>query len=462
MLHENQQIELIIEKPVAGGRMLARREGQIVLVAGTIPGERVRARIERVGRGVAFASTLEVLDAADTRRAPDGDPLCGGNVYAHVRYDAQPDIKREVLRDALRHGGRIEWKGDLPITPSPEHSYRMRARLHVRGGRAGFFREGTHDLCDASCTRQLLPEAMQAIAAFVAGTPKPWLDAIDAIELAENIAGDQRALHVLWSPRVRPPRSMPPESWNVETLPGVSGISVDHPLSGRARTITGAQGVSDPVSQLIGSSAAPSAPTQPRPPADTADAQPLLQRHAASFFQANRYLLPTLVSAVARHVEEAAGADSNESRGGSGERGPIIDLYAGVGLFAVTLAARGHEHIIAIEGDPASAHDLKSNAAPFGARLQVEHTSVEQFLAGSSNGARTLIVDPPRTGMSREALASILALRAPRVVYVSCDVATLARDLRRMLDSGYSLTHLEAFDLFPNTAHIESLAVLSL
>jgi 23S rRNA (uracil1939-C5)-methyltransferase len=454
MLHEHQQIELLIEKPVAGGRMLARRDGQIVLVAGTIPGERVRARIDRVGRGVAFASTLEVLEPAGTRRAPDGDPLCGGNVYAHVRYEAQPDIKREVLRDALRHGGRIEWKGDLPITPSPEHGYRMRARLHVRGGRVGFFREGTHDLCDASCTGQLLPEAMQAITAFVAGTPKPWLDAIDAIELAENIAGDQRALHVLWSPRVKPPRSMPPESWNVEHLPGVSAISVDHPLSGRARTISGAQSVSDPVSRLI------DAPTDTSAAQAQADAQ--LHRHAASFFQANRYLLPKLVAAVARHVE------SNGNGGGNAKAkdAPIIDLYAGVGLFAVTLAARGHVEIVAIEGDPASAHDLKENAQPFGERVRVEHTSVEQFLtahrASASASAHTLIVDPPRTGMSREALASILALRAPHVIYVSCDVATLARDLRRTLDSGYSLIHLEAFDLFPNTAHIESLAVLSL
>jgi 23S rRNA (uracil1939-C5)-methyltransferase len=434
MLHEDQQIELLIEKPVAGGRMLARRDGQIVLVAGTIPGERVRARIERVGRGVAFASTLDVLDAAATRRTPGGDPLCGGNVYAHVRYDAQPDIKREVLRDALRHGGRIEWPADLPVASSPEHGYRMRARLHVRNGRAGFFREGTHDLCDAACTGQLLPDALTAVTAFIANTPKPWLDAIDAVELSENITGDQRALHVLWSSRIRPPRSLPPDSWNVEKLPGVSGISADHPLSGRPRTISGVPTVSDPVWRL----SLVESPIEAH-----------LHRHASSFFQANRHLLPQLVSAVSRH----AGGD------------PIVDLYAGVGLFAVTLASRGHDTIVAIEGDPSSAHDLKMNAQPFGSRLRVEHTSVEQYLtshASPSSPVGTLIVDPPRTGMSREALAAILGLRAPRVIYVSCDVATLARDLRRLLDSGYRLTHLEAFDLFPNTAHIESLAVLSL
>jgi 23S rRNA (uracil1939-C5)-methyltransferase len=76
------------------------------------------------------------------------------------------------------------------------------------------------------------------------------------------------------------------------------------------------------------------------------------------------------------------------------------------------------------------------------------------------SGDSTVIVDPPRTGMSRAALDGVLAARATRLVYVSCDVATLARDLRRMLDAGYTLAHVEAFDLFPNTAHIETLAVL--
>jgi tRNA/tmRNA/rRNA uracil-C5-methylase (TrmA/RlmC/RlmD family) len=310
----------------------------------------------------------------------------------------------------------------------------MRARLHVRGGRVGFFREGTHDLCDARCTGQLLPAALDVIERFVARTPKSWLEPIDAIELAENIAADQRALHVLWSTRVRPPRSMPPESWSIDALSGVNGISMDNPLSGRARTISGEAVVSDPLWQLTGTRAS----------------GPVLQRHASSFFQANRFLLPTLVSRVAQHVGP----------------GPVLDLYAGVGLFAVSLAALGRDHIVAIEGDPASAHDLRLNAAPFDGPLHVEHAPVEQYLATTPSATwaaadATVIVDPPRTGMSREALAAIIGLRAPRLIYVSCDVATLARDLRRLLESGYTLAHLEAFDLFPNTAHIESLAVLT-
>src|SRR5262249_46980266 len=162
----------------------------------------------------------------------------------------------------------IEWTTDLPVASSPEHGYRMRARLHVRAGRAGFFREGTHDLCDPACTGQLDAAALDAVARFLASTPRPWLDAIDTLELAENIAADQRALHVLWSSRVRPPRSLPPDAWNIEALPGITGISTDHPLSGRARTVSGSPTVSDAVSQLIEAPAS----------------GPRLQRHASSFF----------------------------------------------------------------------------------------------------------------------------------------------------------------------------------
>ena len=96
--------------------MLARHDGQVVLVAGAIPGERVRARIERVNKGMAFATTLAVIQPSPARREAVGDPLCGGTVYAHVAYAEQAAIKREVLRDALRHGGRIEWPGDLPVS----------------------------------------------------------------------------------------------------------------------------------------------------------------------------------------------------------------------------------------------------------------------------------------------------------------------------------------------------------
>jgi 23S rRNA (uracil1939-C5)-methyltransferase len=141
--------------------------------------------------------------------------------------------------------------------------------------------------------------------------------------------------------------------------------------------------------------------------------------------------------------------------------GPVLDLYAGVGLFSVALAVRGGvDGVVAIEGDRAAAQDLKENAARCGAALDARHQSVEAYLSsGYRPTIATVLVDPPRTGMTRDALRGALACAPARFVYVSCDVATLARDARLIVDSGYALTSIQAFDLFPNTAHVETLAV---
>ena len=108
--------------------------------------------------------------------------------------------------------------------------------------------------------------------------------------------------------------------------------------------------------------------------------------------------------------------------------------------------------------------DLKSNAEPFGERVRVERRSVEQFVAlvrdrNEDVSAATMIVDPPRTGMTKEALAGAIGLRPARIVYVSCDVATFARDTRILIDAGYELGKLTGVDMFPNTAHVESVAL---
>jgi 23S rRNA (uracil1939-C5)-methyltransferase len=183
------------------------------------------------------------------------------------------------------------------------------------------------------------------------------------------------------------------------------------------------------------------------------DVPPLrLTRHVRAFFQGNRYLIGTLVQHVLSLVPAA----------------PIVDLYAGGGLFGLALAAAGADEVTLVEGDPVSGADLQTNAEPFRDRTRVERSSVEEFLARERHLARrratiaeTVIVDPPRTGLSREAAAGILALKPSRLVYVSCDVATLARDTRTLLDSGYELGPLLGFDLFPNTAHVETITVFT-
>jgi 23S rRNA (uracil1939-C5)-methyltransferase len=115
-----------------------------------------------------------------------------------------------------------------------------------------------------------------------------------------------------------------------------------------------------------------------------------------------------------------------------------------------------------IEGDQVSGADLQSNAEPFRAHAHVERSSVEEFLARHRSAtAQTVIVDPPRTGLSRDATAGIVAMKPARLVYVSCDVATLARDARALLDSGYALSRVTGLDLFPNTAHVETVCVFT-
>jgi 23S rRNA (uracil1939-C5)-methyltransferase len=141
--------------------------------------------------------------------------------------------------------------------------------------------------------------------------------------------------------------------------------------------------------------------------------------------------------------------------------GRLLDLYAGVGLFAVSAAAARGVEVTAVEGDRVAAADLASNAASAAGPVEAVHQSVEDFVTTRARGEppAAVIADPPRTGMSREALDGIVAHRPARAIYVSCDVATLARDARRLVDAGYAISGIDAFDLFPNTPHVETVVV---
>lgn len=418
MIRPDDLLSLAPEKPAAGGRMLARHEGMVVLVAGAIPGEMVRARVERVERSLAFARVEEVVVPHPARRPVDGDPRCGGSVLAHIEYEEQCRLKGEIIRDALARVGRIPIEGPVAVARSKEAGYRMRARLHLRGGRAGFFLEGTHQVCDAAVTKQLLPETVRAVGALVDSLAASGHGADADIEVSENRAGDQRAMHVDVVGGV-PQTTVP----CIDAVEGVTGLTWSAGENGPARGVFGQPCVEDVVRGVR------------------------LRRQARAFFQGNRYLLDDLVGAVMDACPP----------------GPVVDLYAGVGLFGLCLAAGGRHQVVAVEGHAASAADLEANAAPLGEAVVIERTSVERFVARRrSRRLVTLVLDPPRTGMTREAAAGAIAMRAAHVVFVSCDVATLARDLRKFLDAGYRLDAVRGFDLFPNTAHVETLAQLTL
>jgi 23S rRNA (uracil1939-C5)-methyltransferase len=421
MIHTGSVLTLDIEKPAAGGRMLARHHGQVVLVWGAVPGERVTARVDRTTKSVAFASTIDVLAASPDRRTVAADPRCGGNVLAHIAYQRQRRLKGEIIRDAFVRIGRVALERDPDVIGSPERGYRMRARLHVVNGRLGFYREESHDLCDAVRTGQLLDATGEWIGAAGEIIRAAGAAGVVGVEVAENISGDERACHL----DLREGVNAANYSALATGLVGLTAQTSDSPV---AETLAGTPHVTD-VLQIR-------------------DELPALRltRHVRAFFQGNRFLIGALVQHVMTLVPS----------------GPVIDLYAGGGLFGLALAAAGADRVTLVEGDPVSGADLQMNSEPVRDRVRVERTSVEDFLARHRSAtAETVIVDPPRTGLSRDAVAGILAFKPARLVYVSCDVATLARDTRALLDSGYELGPITALDLFPNTAHVETVTVFT-
>jgi 23S rRNA (uracil1939-C5)-methyltransferase len=411
-------LTLDVERPVAGGRMLARHDGQVVLVAGAIPGERVSARVDFVQKSVAHAETVEVLTPSSDRR-PATDWPCGGRDYAHIDYGRQRTLKAEIIADAFRRLARMPLAALPEVMPSPEHGYRLRARLHAAGGRLGFFRKRSHAVCDAGVTGQLSAGTVAWIARAEQSLPADALTSVESIETAENVPETERTAHV----SVR--GSVDPRTWT-PLAEGLTGLTV-HAVGGETHDVAGTAAVSD------------------RLPVTAAQDAPgvTLTRHTTAFFQANRFLL----APFAQHVV------------GLIPGGPVLDLYAGVGLFGLSAAAAGHGPVTLVEGDRTSGTDLQANAAAFGGDVRVLRRSVEEAVRGRLTGFATSIVDPPASGLSRDARAGLLRVASPRIIYVSCDVATLARDARALVDGGYALTAMRAIDMFPSTAHVETVAV---
>ena len=393
--------------------MIARVGRQVVLVAGAIPGEHVTAVIDRVARGVAYATTITIEQPSPDRRHTTADPSCGGCLYASIAYPRQLEIKALTVADAFARIARLDLPSGIRVAPSPEWGYRMRARLHMRGHRMGFFREGTHEICDFRQTQQLLPATCDALDRLGAGLRSLGLDDVGEIEVAENIDASERVVQIETQSGIHP-----------RTLERLSGTGLTGIVS--ASEAHGSVHVTDRFA-LPGS------------------ATVTLRRHVRAFFQGNRYLLPQLVAHVLAQTPDNS---------------DVLDLYAGSGLFSLAVSAGGGARVIAVEGDRVAAADLAANAADAGGGVIAVHQTVEVFVATSTVKVACLIVDPPRSGISREALDGILRVGAPRIVYVSCDVATLARDARRLADAGYRIAGIDAFDLFPNTPHVEMVMVL--
>jgi tRNA/tmRNA/rRNA uracil-C5-methylase (TrmA/RlmC/RlmD family) len=420
---------LTLEKPVAGGRSLARLDGRVVLVSGGIPGERVRVAMERSGKGVAFARVIDVEEASPDRVVPVPDPQCGGLAFAHVAYDRQLALKRAIVEDALGRIGRLRDLPTIGTVGSPAREWRLRARLHAHGTHVGFYREGTHSLCDPASSGQLAPGLLELAQDTMTRVRPELARSVEAVVVSQTVRGDQQAVHLELS------RPLPRHGdiWLGPPSADCTGVSAGLVTSRHLGVLHGHPWLRESMPAL-GVSGAPE------------DAG--LIRHAAAFFQGNRALLPHLVG----HVLAAVPADT-----------PVVDLYAGVGLFGIAAAAAGTSAVTAVEGDAVSAEDLVANALPYGDRVRAVRGDVETFareeatrLAGSC-----VILDPPRTGLSPVVSAAIAAAALRRVIYVSCDPATLARDLQVLAGAGLHVEALTVFDLFPLTAHVETVVTLT-
>ncbi len=406
------RLTLDIERPAVGGRMIARHDGAVVLVAGAIPGERVTVVVERVQRRTIWARVVEVIVASPDRVAAGAHMTCGGNVLAHVNEVRQRALKAEMLADAFRRIGRMDL-GPVSIVASPAAGYRTRARVHLRGGRFGFFEEGSHTLCDIAASQQMSEGSAANIGILCEALWRAGAGANAEVEWAETADGTRAGAHVTLA------AADPARMAAVTRVAGISAVSWSATDREKEHVLWGDVRLTDHIA--VGGHAVP------------------VVHHARSFFQGNRFLLQPLVDDVVGRMW--------------GSR--VLDLYAGVGLFSVAAAAAG-KTVRAVEGHAAAAEDLRRNASGH-PLLTYRHNAVEDELGSvTAEHADTVVVDPPRTGLSAAVSRALGTSSVPRIVYVSCDPATLARDARLLVDAGYDMSEATAFDLFPQTAHVET------
>lgn len=416
--------DLRIEKLVYGGDGLGRWPGgKAAFVPFTLPGETVRAERESEKPGFVRARLVEILAPAPERVAPGCEYFfrCGGCQLQHADAESQLRLKAGVVRETLARTGGIAWAGPIAAHASPPWGYRNRVRLRWEPGGLGYFALDSHTLVAVTHCPVASPALNAAIAALAGGAPPP---AALEIELAADDA-DASLLLQLTAPQ--------------------AGAAVRAFTAGLMDRIPGCASVA--VVPAGEPAAPPAVVAGPGSICYTVGGQAYRLSHGA-FFQVNRFLLEALVTAVTR---DAQGVPV------TGER--AADLFSGVGLFALPLAAH-FRGVSAVESDPAAAADLGCNAAGFPA-LRTHATGAAQFLERWAGPLELLVADPPRTGLGAKLTAAIAAAVPGRLHYLSCDPATLARDLRALVAAApMEIESIEIFDLFPQTYHIETLVRL--
>jgi 23S rRNA (uracil1939-C5)-methyltransferase len=426
-LAPGDRIEVTVEKGVYRGLGLARHEGQVVFVPRTFPSDRVRVRVETARSGYVEGRSEAIVHASADRRASPCPyvPRCGGCAYQELDYAAQLRLKEDVLRESLRRAG-APWDSEIGVRGSPEEGWRMRASLHVQSlhgeVKLGLHEEGTRRVVDLERCLQL-SAAMNTAARGLRR----------ALEERPDLARHVRGIDLLESP---------------EGGALVAALETDLPAAEATKLGALAEGAP----ALTGFGAATLRPKHfvlLRGDAHVASrvGELALRAHVSSFFQGNRFLYEELARTVVDLVPPS---------------GPVLDLYAGVGLFALPLAAKASD-VVAVETSPTAADDAEANVAA--ARLsnvRVVRADVGEALSrrrGAGDDER-IVLDPPRTGAGAPVPALVAERRPRAIVYVSCDPPTLGRDLAAFARHGYRPDRVTAFDLFPDTYHLETVVRL--
>lgn len=422
----SELVEVTIEKLVYGGSGMARLDtGRTVFVDSALPGEKIIVRIARRRKGVLLAEPVEVISASPYRALPPcrGEKECTGATWAHISYNGQLKFKEEILRDTLRHIAGIEAKRLLTIYPSPKKKYyRLRTQFNVRlsGDRQhiGFFRRGTYDLVEVENSFLLHPIINKILLTLRKHTPRlPLLE-----EIHVNVSPNGEA-HILFFSRHASYSNMEDLFVAIKEdapeLVGLSGYAGRRKVFslGRDHLILEMGDISFRVTE-------------------------------GNFYQVNWEQNENMVRTVTDFAAPSA-------------VGTVLDLYCGIGNFSLPLAKKA-ARVIGIESGYSAVEDARANAVRNGL------TNAEFIADDLQKGLKTLIqrkvqadvvvLDPPRAGATLKTLERILAFLPKKIIYVSCNPSTLARDLKYFRIFGFSLNRLQPIDMFPYTYHIECVA----
>ncbi|RLC99782.1 MAG: 23S rRNA (uracil(1939)-C(5))-methyltransferase RlmD [Chloroflexi bacterium] len=396
-----------------GGAALGRHEGRVIFVPYALPGETARVVITEDKGRYGFARLVEVLEPSPDRVAPAcpyfGLAGCGGCQWQHIAYPAQLRFKAEIVADQLARIGKIAAPIVRPTLPDGSGwAYRNHAQFHpAPAGGLGFQAAASHDVVavdECPILHPLLADLYAALDLDFEGLARLSLRAGTA-------SGDRMLLFEM-----------------VDDLP--PALEIDLPVScvlllsdGRHANLIGSNHITE---NVAGRSYRISAP---------------------SFFQVNTPQAGQLVRLALEYLDLQGGET-------------VLDAYCGVGLFATHLAERAGL-VVGIESSPAAVADLLENTAEFD-NVEVIEGPVEAVLPDLDVSLDAAVMDPPRAGVDRFALDALVERRPARLVYVSCDPATLARDAKRLARAGYRLVEVQPVDMFPQTYHVESVALFTL